>query len=59
MVEQDPFLRHLCPYQLILENSYLKAEATPTEGELAYLRPIADKLPDGVLDDEVVGPDIV
>ena len=36
------------------ENSYLKAEATPTEGELAYLRPIADKLPDGVLDDEVV-----
>ena len=36
------------------ENSYLKAEGAPTEGELAYLRPIAGKLPDGVLDGEAV-----
>ena len=36
------------------ENSYLKAEGTPTEGELAFLRPLADKLPEGVLDGPVV-----
>ncbi|MEK9854032.1 MAG: extracellular solute-binding protein [Rhodobiaceae bacterium] len=36
------------------ENSYLKAEGAPTEGELAFLRPLADKLPDGVLDGPVV-----
>lgn len=32
------------------ENSYLKAEGMPADGELAYLAPIADTLPDGVLD---------
>ena len=32
------------------ENSYLKAEGMPADGELAYLTPIADTLPDGVLD---------
>ena len=32
------------------ENSYLKAEGMPANGELAYLAPIADTLPDGVLD---------
>ncbi|GIS13162.1 MAG: ABC transporter substrate-binding protein [Alphaproteobacteria bacterium] len=36
------------------ENSYLKAEGAPTEGELAFLRPLADKLPEGVLDGPVV-----
>ena len=36
------------------ENSYLKAEGAPTEGELAFLRPLADKLPKGVLDGPVV-----
>ena len=36
------------------ENSYLKAEGTPTEGELAFLRPLADKLPEDVLDGPVV-----
>ena len=36
------------------ENSYLKAEGAPTEGELAFLRPLADKLPEGVLDEPVV-----
>ena len=35
------------------ENSYLKAEGAPTEGELAFLRPLADKLPKGVLDGPV------
>jgi len=36
------------------ENSYLKAEGAPMEGELAFLRPLADKLPEGVLDGPVV-----
>ncbi|MEK9854208.1 MAG: extracellular solute-binding protein, partial [Rhodobiaceae bacterium] len=36
------------------ENSHLKASGQPGEGELALLRPIADILPDGVLDSEVV-----
>ena len=36
------------------ENSYLKAEGAPTEGELAFLWPLADKLPEGVLDGPVV-----
>ena len=36
------------------ENSYLKAEGTPMKGELAFLRPLADKLPEGVLDGPVV-----
>ncbi len=36
------------------ENSYLKAEGAPMEGELAFLRPLADKLPEGVLDGAVV-----
>ncbi len=36
------------------ENSHLKATAMPNEGELALLRPIADLLPDGVLDGEAV-----
>ena len=36
------------------ENSYLKAAGAPTEGELAFLRPLADKLPKGVLDGPVV-----
>ncbi|MEC8130953.1 MAG: extracellular solute-binding protein [Pseudomonadota bacterium] len=36
------------------ENSYLKAEGTPTDGELAFLKPLADKLPAGVLDGPVV-----
>ncbi len=36
------------------ENSYLKAEGLPTEGELAFLRPLADKLYEGVLDGPVV-----
>ncbi len=36
------------------ENSYLKAEGAPTKGELAFLRPLADKLPKGVLDGPVV-----
>ena len=35
------------------ENSYLKAEGAPTEGELAFLRPLADKLPEGVLDNNL------
>ncbi len=36
------------------ENSYLKAEGAPMEGELAFLRPLANKLPEGVLDGPVV-----
>ncbi|MEL0304546.1 MAG: extracellular solute-binding protein [Rhodobiaceae bacterium] len=36
------------------ENSHLKASGQPGEGELALLRPMADILPDGVLDSEVV-----
>ena len=36
------------------ENSYLKAEGAPSEGELTYLRPLADKLPAGVIDGEAV-----
>ena len=36
------------------ENSYLKAEGAPTEGELAFLRPLADKLPEGLLDGPVL-----
>ena len=36
------------------ENSYLKAAGAPTEGELVFLRPLADKLPEGVLDGPVV-----
>ena len=36
------------------ENSYLKAEGAPREGELAVLRPLAEKLPEGVLDGPVV-----
>jgi microcin C transport system substrate-binding protein len=36
------------------ENSHLKATGLPEEGELALLRPIADILPDGVLDGEAV-----
>ena len=36
------------------ENSHLKASGMPSEGELAVLRPIADILPAGVLDNEVV-----
>ena len=36
------------------ENSYLKAKGTPTAGELAFLRPLADKLPEGALDGPVV-----
>ena len=36
------------------ENSYLKAEGAPMKGELAFLRPLADKLPEGVLDGPVV-----
>ena len=36
------------------ENSHLKASGQPGEGELALLRPMADTLPDGVLDSEVV-----
>ena len=36
------------------ENSYLKAEGAPMEGEVAFLRPLANKLPEGVLDGPVV-----
>jgi microcin C transport system substrate-binding protein len=36
------------------ENSHLKASGQPGEGELALLRPMADILPDGVLDSEAV-----
>ena len=36
------------------ENSYLKAKGVPTQGELTFLRPLADKLPEGVLDGPVV-----
>lgn len=36
------------------ENSYLKAEGAPKEGELAFLQPLADKLAEGVLDGPVV-----
>ena len=36
------------------ENSHLKATGRPDEGELALLRPIADILPDGVLNGEAV-----
>ena len=36
------------------ENSHLKAAGLPNDGELALLRPLADILPDGVLDSEAV-----
>ena len=36
------------------ENSHLKASDQPGEGELALLQPMADILPDGVLDSEAV-----
>jgi len=36
------------------ENSYLKASGMPGEGELAFLSPIADILPEGVLDSAAV-----
>jgi microcin C transport system substrate-binding protein len=36
------------------ENSHLKAAGLPKDGELALLRPLADTLPDGVLDSEAV-----
>ena len=36
------------------ENSHLKAEGRPTEAELALLRPLADSLPAGVLDNDAV-----
>jgi len=37
------------------ENSYLKASGMPSEGELAFLSPIADILPEGVLNSAAVG----
>ena len=36
------------------ENSDLAAEGTPSKGELALLKPLADDLPLGILDDAVV-----
>ncbi|WBU65223.1 extracellular solute-binding protein [Paracoccus aerodenitrificans] len=38
------------------ENSYLKAEGKPSEGELALLEPLAADLPEGVLTDDAVTP---
>ena len=40
------------------ENSYLKASGTPQAGELAFLTPLADILPQGVLDSPAVTPPI-
>ncbi len=40
------------------ENSYLKASGMPQAGELAFLTPLADILPQGVLDSPAVTPPI-
>ena len=40
------------------ENSYLKASGMPQAGELAFLTPLADILPPGVLDSPAVTPPI-
>ncbi len=44
--------------QSFWENSYLKASGTPQAGELAFLTPLADILPQGVLDSPAVTPPI-
>ena len=44
--------------QSFWENSYLKASGTPRAGELAFLTPLADILPQGVLDSPAVTPPI-
>ena len=44
--------------QSFWENSYLKASGTPQPGELAFLTPLADILPQGVLDSPAVTPPI-
>ncbi|WBU52099.1 extracellular solute-binding protein [Paracoccus sp. SCSIO 75233] len=38
------------------ENSYLKAEGKPSEGELALLEPVAGDLPEGILTEDAVVP---
>ncbi|MFD1795677.1 ABC transporter substrate-binding protein [Paracoccus aurantiacus] len=38
------------------DNSYLKAEGKPSEGELALLEPLAADLPDGILTEDAVLP---
>ena len=44
--------------QSFWENSYLKASGMPQTGELAFLTPLADILPPGVLDSPAVTPPI-
>ena len=44
--------------QSFWENSYLKASGMPQAGELAFLTPLADILPPGVLDSPAVTPPI-
>lgn len=44
--------------QSFWENSYLKASGMPQAGELAFLTPLADILPQGVLDSPAVTPPI-
>ena len=44
--------------QSFWENSYLKASGMPQAGELAFLTPLADILPPGVLDSPAVIPPI-
>ena len=44
--------------QSFWENSYLKSSGMPQAGELAFLTPLADILPQGVLDSPAVTPPI-
>ncbi|MFV0409608.1 MAG: extracellular solute-binding protein [Paracoccus sp. (in: a-proteobacteria)] len=44
--------------QSFWDNSELKAEGKPSEGELALLTPLADQLPEGVLTEDAVLPSV-